>query len=177
LIKIIHNQRLPPQSLKQVDCLHLMKKKKHYLSNQLWSQRNHQKDRKEIWPRLLSRRQPPCPPLRSKRRSAKPFLLSCLRLTSLLSLSFPSQEAEILSLRSELSSARSQLSALDLKLKSSEREVGEQEGRARRLEEEKVSEPTIYLSPLSLLWLCVMFVGREGWRDRWRRVIASRKSN
>jgi hypothetical protein len=78
--------------------------------------------------RLLSREsekkhwQPPCPPLRSKRRSAKPFLLSCLRLTS-LSLSFPSQEAEILSLRSELSSARSQLSALDLKLKSSEREV------------------------------------------------------
>jgi hypothetical protein len=65
--------------------------------------------------------------------------LSCLRLTSLLSLSFPSQEAEILSLRSELSSTQSQLSALDLKLKSSEREVGEQEGRARRLEEEKVS--------------------------------------
>jgi hypothetical protein len=60
--------------------------------------------------RLLSREsekkhwQPPCPPLRSKRRSAPPFLLSCLRLTSLLSLSFPFPHRKLRSSLSDLNS-------------------------------------------------------------------------
>jgi uncharacterized membrane protein YccC len=79
---------------------------------------------------------------RREREEALAAALSCFAVQEKVSSTYPrlfsllfcltSQEAEILSLRSELSSAQSQLTALDLKLKSAE-------GWARRLEEDKVS--------------------------------------